>query len=133
MAGTPTIVEGHTSEYRWGSRFANYTGLPTIVGWNWHLRQHNAVLPGSVVEKRIEELNNFYNTVDEDQAREFLDRYQADYIIVGDLERARYSPDGLKKLEQLAADGVLDIVYPEDGLAGEVTIYAVVRDLPITG
>jgi YYY domain-containing protein len=133
VAGTPTIVEGHTSEYRWGSRFANYTGLPTIVGWNWHLRQHNAVLPGSVVEKRIEELNNFYNTVDEDQAREFLDRYQADYIIVGDLERARYSPDGLKKLEQLAADGVLDIVYPEDGLAGEVTIYAVVRDLPITG
>jgi YYY domain-containing protein len=133
VAGTPTIVEGHTSEYRWGSRFANYTGLPTIVGWNWHLRQHNAVLPGSVVEKRIEELNNFYNTTDEDEAREFLDRYQADYIVVGDLERARYSPDGLKKFEQLAADGALNIVYPEDGLAGEVTIYAVVRDLPITG
>jgi YYY domain-containing protein len=127
LPGTPTIVEGHTSEYRWGARFANYTGLPTIVGWNWHLRQHNAVLPGSVVEKRIEELNYFYNTADEEEARDFLDRYQADYVIVGDLERARYSPAGLAKFERMVANGALRVVYPEDGLPGEVTIYEVVR------
>jgi YYY domain-containing protein len=127
ISGTPTIVEGHSSEYRWGSRFANYTGLPTIVGWSWHLRQHNAVLPGLVVEKRIEELNNFYDTTDDQEARDFLDRYQADYIIVGDLERARYSPDGLAKFERLVADGALRIVYPEDGLPGDMTIYAVMR------
>jgi uncharacterized membrane protein len=127
LPGTPTIVEGHTTEYRWGARFANYTGLPTIVGWNWHLRQHNAVLPGSVVEKRIEELNYFYNTADEEEARDFLDRYQADYVIVGDLERARYSPAGLAKFERMVANGALRVVYPEDGLPGEVTIYEVVR------
>ena len=130
IAGTPTIVEGHTSEYRWGSRFANYTGLPTIVGWNWHLRQHNAVLPASVVEKRIEALNSFYNTTDDDEARRFLDRYQADYVIVGDLERARYSAEGLEKFERLATDGTLAIVYPENDVSGEVTIYAVQRGAP---
>ncbi|MGD2077462.1 MAG: DUF2298 domain-containing protein, partial [Chloroflexota bacterium] len=123
--GTPTIVEGHTSEYRWGSRFANYTGLPTIVGWNWHLRQHNAVLPGTVVEKRIEALNNFYDTADVEEARRFLEHYQADYVIVGDLERARYSDEGLAKFERMVSDGTLRIVYPEDGMAGDVTIYAV--------
>jgi YYY domain-containing protein len=125
VTGTPAIVEGHTSEYRWGSRFANYTGLPTIVGWSWHLRQHNAVLPGSVVEKRIEDLNYFYNTSDENEARDFLERYQPGYVIVGDLERARYSADGLAKFERMVDDGTLRIVFPEDGLPGEVTIYAV--------
>ncbi len=132
VAGTPTIVEGHTPEYRWGSRFANYTGLPTIVGWNWHLRQHNAVLPGSVVEERIEELNEFYNTTDDEAAREFLERYQAGYVIVGDLERARYSPDGLDKFERLADDGTLTVVYPESGEPGPVTIYAVQQGVPET-
>ncbi|MGD9049470.1 MAG: DUF2298 domain-containing protein, partial [Anaerolineae bacterium] len=62
VSGTPTIVEAHTPEYRWGSRFSVYTGLPTVVGWSWHLRQHNAVLPGSVVENRIAAVSNFYNT-----------------------------------------------------------------------
>jgi uncharacterized membrane protein len=128
VKGTPTIVEGHTTEYRWGSRIANYTGLPTVVGWSWHLRQHNAVLPGTIVEKRIEELNNFYNTTDDHEVRSFLDRYQADYIIVGDLERARYSPEGLEKFERLTADGTLEIVYPESGSPGNVTIYTVQRD-----
>jgi hypothetical protein len=128
VAGTPIIVEGHTAEYRWGSRFANYTGLPTIVGWSWHLRQHNAVLPGTVVEKRIEELNSFYDTTEDDEARRFLDRYQADFVVVGDLERARYLPEGLEKFERMTTDGDLAIVYPENGVAGDVTIYAVQRD-----
>jgi YYY domain-containing protein len=132
VTGTPTLVEGHTSEYRWGSRFANYTGLPTIVGWSWHLRQHNAVLPGSVVEKRIEALNSFYDTTDDEEARRFLDRYQADFIIVGDLERARYAPDGLQKFDRLVADGDLAIIYPESGVAGDVTIYAVQRHAAIS-
>jgi uncharacterized membrane protein len=101
--------------------------LPTIVGWNWHLRQHNAVLPGSVVEKRIEELNYFYNTSDENEARDFLEHYHADYVIVGDLERARYSAEGLAKFDRLVAEGTLTIVYPDDGLPGDVTIYAVQR------
>jgi uncharacterized membrane protein len=127
LPGTPTIVEGHTGEYRWGARFANYTGLPTIVGWNWHLRQHNAVLPGSVVEQRIEELNYFYNTNEVNEARTFLERYQAGYVIVGDLERALYSTEGLDKFERMVTDGALRIVYPENGLPGEVTIYKVIR------
>jgi uncharacterized membrane protein len=96
------------------------------------LRQHNAVLPGSVVEKRIEALNSFYDTTDDEEARRFLDRYQADFIIVGDLERARYAPDGLQKFDRLVADGDLAIIYPESGVAGDVTIYAVQRHAAIS-
>jgi YYY domain-containing protein len=125
VPGTPTIIEGHTSEYRWGARFSAYTGLPTVVGWSWHLRQHNAVLPDSVVEKRIAAVADFYNTPSRQTAREFLERYGVDYVIVGDLERARYSAEGLEKFSQMVAEGDLDLVYPPQAADGGTRIYAV--------
>jgi uncharacterized membrane protein len=125
VSGTPTIVEAHTPEYRWGSRFSVYTGLPTVVGWSWHLRQHNAVLPASVVENRIAAVTDFYNTPSLQEAREFLERYQVDYIVVGDLERARYSGEGLAKFPQMVADGDLQLVFPETAAAEGTRIYAV--------
>ncbi len=62
ISGSPVIVEGHTTEYRWGARYAIHTGLPSVIGWSWHTRQHNSLLDGSIVEKRIQELVDFYNT-----------------------------------------------------------------------
>ena len=39
VQGSPVIVEANCSEYRWCTRFTIYTGLPGVVGWNWHQRQ----------------------------------------------------------------------------------------------
>ncbi len=87
VEGSPVIVEGHTEEYRWGSRFSIHTGLPSVVGWSWHVRQHNSLLDGAVVDKRINEVNDFYNTTDVQAAQQFLDKYKVRYVIVGGLER----------------------------------------------
>jgi uncharacterized membrane protein len=39
VQGSPVIVEANCTEYRWCTRFTIYTGLPGVVGWNWHPQQ----------------------------------------------------------------------------------------------
>ncbi len=124
VSGTPVIVEGHTSEYRWGGRYAIHTGLPTVIGWSWHTRQHNSLLKGEVVEKRIAEVNEFYNTTDIETARTFLKRYRVNLIIVSGLERAYYSAEGLEKFSQMVKNGELTILYGDE-MGGSATIYEV--------
>ncbi len=111
IVGSPVIVEGHTSEYRWGGRYAIHTGLPSVIGWSWHTRQHNSLLDRAVVDQRIEQVNEFYNTTDINIAKEFLNKYRVSNIIVSGLERAYYSPEGLDKFVAMANQGELSIVF----------------------
>jgi YYY domain-containing protein len=124
ISGSPVIVEGNTEEYRWGSRFSIYTGLPSVVGWSWHVRQHNSLLDGAFIDKLIEEVNNFYNTGDVQAAEQFLNQHQVQYIIVGDLERAYYDTNGLNKFQEMVKQGMLKIVFG-DNSANSTTIFKV--------
>jgi uncharacterized membrane protein len=97
IPGSPVIVEANTPEYRWGSRYTIYTGLPGVVGWNWHQRQQRALVPPEWITNRIAEIDEFYRTTDLSQAKAFLRKYHVQYIIIGQLERAYYSSPGLEK------------------------------------
>ncbi len=97
VPGSPVIVEANVPEYRWGSRFTIYTGLPGVVGWNWHQRQQRAIVPGEWVFNRVNSIHAFYNTTSPGDALDFLRKYSVEYIVVGQLERAVYSLDGLQK------------------------------------
>jgi len=126
IAGSPVIVEGHTDEYRWGSRFSIYTGLPSVVGWSWHVRQHNSLLDGAIIDRLIDSVNTFYNTNDVQAAGQFLDTYQVQYIILGDLERSYYNADGINKFQQMVNQGTLRIVFG-DNSPNTTTIFEVVK------
>jgi uncharacterized membrane protein len=120
VEGSPVIVEGNTVEYKWGTRFTIYTGLPGVVGWNWHERQQRGFLDDSVVWARINEIPVFYNTTDINVALNFLKQYNVKYIIVGQLEEAYYPGDGLTKFSTY--DGIYwKQVFQEK----ETTIYEV--------
>ena len=130
ISGSPVIAEGHShnngnfSPYRSiTNRIAMYTGLPAIVGWDWHQRQQRAVLPGHLVSDRINEVNRLYNTTDLYEAEAILNKYNVAYVYVGRLEEAYYHPAGLDKFALMARLGMLTEVYRNDG----ATIYRVNR------
>ena len=118
VQGTPVVMEAHGGNpYRSiAARIAMYTGLPNVIGWDWHQRQQRAVVPGSAVTNRIEDVNNFYNTPDASVARNILAHYGVEYIVIGTLENAYYWPQGLAKFDQMIADGTLEEVF-RDGTA----------------
>lgn len=118
VEGSPVIMEAFGGNpYRSiAARVAMYTGLPSVVGWDWHQRQQRAVAPDSIVTGRIADVNTFYNTPDTTTARNLLARYGVEYVFVGTLENAYYRPEGLAKFDQMIAEGSLVEVF-NDGMA----------------
>ena len=97
IQGSPVIVEGSVTEYKWGSRYSIYTGLPDVVGWNWHQRQQRGVANPVWVQDRVNEVNNFYTTSDVEEAVAFLKKYHVKYIVVGQMEDIIYPTSGISK------------------------------------
>jgi uncharacterized membrane protein len=123
IQGSPVIVEAHLTEYRWGTRSTIYTGLPGVVGWNWHQRQQRTLVSDAWVWDRVNGIHEFYQTSDLGLATAFLDRYDVAYILLGQLERAKYAGDGLNKFE--AQNGVL---WQEVYRDRDTVIYEVIRE-----
>lgn len=122
VSGTPVILEAHQPSYQWAGRVAAHTGLPTLLGWEWHqVQQRNAVGAGPVIAARQQAVQRIYAGADPDEALALLRRYGVEYVYVGGVERASYDPAGLAKFEQLAARGDLERVFTQ----GRTTIYRV--------
>ncbi len=124
VEGSPTIIEEGAAggnQYRWSARFSIYTGLPAVVGWEWHQRQQRAALGAPVVEDRVADVREFYSTTDIARARRLLRRYDVRYVIVGEMERLYNDPAGLDKFDAMVEAGDLRIAYQNPG----VTIYEV--------
>jgi len=121
--GAPTIAEAPTTIYRWGGRVSAYTGLPAVVGWDWHARQQHW---GYVhqVDARIDDMHELFATPDPTRARELLDRYEVGLIYIGELARSNYTGLAITKFDRMADLGV-NPVYENDA----VTIY---RVAPVT-
>jgi YYY domain-containing protein len=141
VQGTPVVAEAasgllNVPLYQWGSRISINTGLPTILGWDWHQRQQRSIMPGWVIDRRLQDVSTLYRTVDPNEALDVLHRYNVKYLVVGPLERVTYLPDGVSantlpdsnyvapgivKFDQMVADGSLRVAYKNEG----TTIYEV--------
>lgn len=99
VEGSPVIVEASPTEYKFGSRYTVYTGLPGVVGWNYHQRQQRG--PASnLVWERVNGIHEFYNTTDLLKSKQFLEKYNVQFIIVGQMEKGMYSEEGIAKFEE---------------------------------
>ena len=115
--GSPVIIEGLTDLYRWGNRVSIYTGLPAVVGWDWHQRQQRVAYAYAVTARR-DEVNRFFTDASVQEAVRTLNRYAVRYVYIGEMEKITYPADGLAKFEQMAAEGLAPVYRNE-----EVTIY----------
>jgi len=111
VEGSPVLLEAQLVQYRWGARFANYTGLPTVLGWPWHQTQQRTAY-SFAVRDRAQDIKVMYETTDLDRAAQLLRQYRVKYVVVGDLERITYPGAGLGKFEDLGRK-----VYENQGTA----------------
>jgi hypothetical protein len=124
VQGTPVVLEGRSlaSEYRYNGRIAINTGLPTILGWNWHQRQQRTLDPLTrFVTQREANIQHLYNTTQVAEIVPLLRHYRVEYIVVSDMERAMYPAPALEKFDRMADMGLLQNVFQ----SGESIVYQV--------
>jgi uncharacterized membrane protein len=125
IKGTPVVAESAAApEYRsLRNRVTTYTGLPAIIGYNWHQKQQRSILGGEVVDRRQNDVNQLFTTIDPNLALQLIQKYDVSYVIVGYPERLYYPAQGLAKFEAMAAEGRLRVAYKNE----HVTLYQVVK------
>lgn len=127
IKGSPVIVEAAPAgvQYRWHSRFTIYTGLPGVIGWQYHQQQQRVLFSNQVVQRGVE-VDNFYTSPDKNAAVNFIRKYKVRYIVFGQLELAKYTPvdpgipSGLLKFSEFN-----NILWKEIYRYGDTVIYEV--------
>lgn len=121
IQGRPVVLEATVDIYRWGSRVSIITGLPTVLGWDWHEKQQRWAYVHQV-DRRRRDVEAAYRTTDGEELATILKRYDVELIYVGALERAYYPPEGIAKFDRLVGDRLV-VIYQNP----ETKIYHVVR------
>ena len=95
----PVILEADGDSYTDYNRYSTFTGLPTIVGWS----VHEWLWRGSydVVAPRRTDVQEIYTSPDINVTRQLLAKYHITYVIVGILERNKYSTLQETKFSQI--------------------------------
>jgi YYY domain-containing protein len=100
VTGSPVIAEAVGGAYNIEeSRMAMATGLPTVMGWTNHEGQWRGAAYSQVAE-RPNQIKTLYQVRDWSTAQSVLDRYQIEYVVVGNEERTKYNPLYLPKFDQ---------------------------------
>ncbi len=137
VKGLRVIAELPTDYYRAGGmRVASNTGLPMVIG-SEHEEEQRAPQDGiaiynTLVGQRRSDMTEFFTTPDTQRALTIINKYNIDYIYLGQLEQAKAKDTGMAKFTQLADAkvGVLKEVFNANapaGLPGTI-IYQVAKD-----
>jgi YYY domain-containing protein len=85
---TEVILEAPGVEmYKGYSRYAIYTGLPTLLGWDYQVGQQLGSRAGSQLGQRAQDAQRIYATQDPAEAIALLRKYHVRWIVVGAIER----------------------------------------------
>lgn len=106
------ILEAVGNDYTDFSRISGSTGIPTVLGWPGHQSQWRG--SGIASENREQDVATIYRTLDVEEAKELLSKYDLDHVYVGSREKNLYGSIGIEKFSKF-----MNIVFQDD----QVTIY----------
>jgi uncharacterized membrane protein len=95
--GIATILEAQGDGYREFTRIAMHTGLPTVLGWEHHVRQRG--LSSEEIPARKRAIYAIYTSEDIDLTKKYLAMYGVDFVVVGNVEKTTYRPLAASKFE----------------------------------
>ena len=111
----PVILEATGESYRPDtSRFSSATGLPTLLGWEFHEIQWREPVPE--MDQRRADVAAMYQATSVAQVKQLLDKYDIEYVVVGPTERTKY---GLTPMQIEKFDRFMERVFDQD----DVRIY----------
>ncbi len=125
VEGSPVFLEGVTAHaYRWPPRVAKYTGLPVVVGWQWHQIQQRGAggTEPAAVRARIHDVRLMYETENERLFLNLASEYGVRYVYVGPSERVYFPQAGLDKFDVMLGSS-LEVFFANR----EVTVYRVLE------
>ena len=99
VSNDEVIVEAAGTSYSQFGRFSGWTGRPTILGWAHHQSQWRGGDEWWVDRDR--DIERIYNSADDVETLDLLDRYDADYLIVSPNERGKYTELDVSKFDRI--------------------------------
>ncbi len=95
----PVILESQGDSYTDYARVSSNTGLPTVLGWTVHewLWRGTYDIPAP----RINDIKTIYETTDLTKTKELINKYNIEYIFIGNLEREKYIKINEEKFETI--------------------------------
>lgn len=115
IAGIPVMLEAQGPPYQAFSRVSMNTGLPTLLGWEYHLFQQGR--SREEIAARARDVHAIYTSDDTSRVAALLQHHHVDFVFVGPLERRTY---GAAVEERLASSTLVEPVFKH----GAVTIFA---------
>jgi uncharacterized membrane protein len=101
-----------------------FTGLPTVIGWDWHQKQQRSVRRSDPVQRRVRDVERIYSSSSAEEVVPLLHRYGVELIYVGQVERNYYGEQGAGKFA--ASPELFQPIYSSE----QVQIYRVAGGSP---
>lgn len=122
VRGLPVLVEACGPPYQEYARVSMNTGLPTLLGWEYHVFQRSQ--SQAAIEQRKRDVELIYTAASRQLVGEVLARHHVGLVFVGTLERRRYRGANLNNFR--AWTDLLVPLYENP----EVSVFGVRDNLP---
>jgi len=112
VPGIPVIAEAHGPSYQDYTRVSMNTGLPTVLGWDYHVHQRAHRWPD--IRRRKADLETLYTSDNKEVVKGVLQRYNVALVYVGGVERRSHAGGNTANFKQW--DDLLTPVYTNRGV-----------------